>query len=40
MSTHVTVVLDASGSMDAIAADTRGGFNAMVVEHREGPDDG
>jgi Mg-chelatase subunit ChlD len=33
--THVTFVLDSSGSMSKIADDTRGGFNTFLQEQRE-----
>jgi len=33
--THVTFVLDSSGSMSKIADDTRGGFNTFLKEQRE-----
>ncbi len=33
--THVTFVLDSSGSMSKIADDTRGGFNTFLMEQRE-----
>ena len=35
MDTHITFVLDSSGSMDAIADDTRGGFNTFLRDQRE-----
>ena len=35
MNTHVTFVLDSSGSMSSIADDTRGGFNTFLAEQRE-----
>jgi len=34
METHITVVLDSSGSMQAIKADTIGGFNGFLEEQR------
>lgn len=34
MYTHVTFVLDASGSMQKIAADTVGGFNSFLADQR------
>jgi len=34
MDTHVTFVLDSSGSMEAIEADTRGGFNSFLSDQR------
>jgi Mg-chelatase subunit ChlD len=34
MKTHVTFVLDSSGSMSAIEDDTRGGFNSLLEEQR------
>jgi len=34
MDTHVTFVLDSSGSMRAIEADTRGGFNSFLDDQR------
>jgi len=34
MDTHITFVLDSSGSMDAIADDTRGGFNTFLKDQR------
>jgi uncharacterized protein YegL len=37
MSTHVTFVLDASGSMEQIAADTVGGFNSFLADQRAEP---
>lgn len=35
MDTYITFVLDSSGSMNAIADDTRGGFNAFLEEQRD-----
>jgi hypothetical protein len=35
MDTHITFVLDSSGSMEAIADDTRGGFNAFLDDQRK-----
>lgn len=35
MSTHITFVLDSSGSMARIEDDTKGGFNSFVREQRE-----
>ena len=35
MKTHVTFILDSSGSMSSIADDTRGGFNTFLQEQRE-----
>jgi von Willebrand factor type A domain. len=35
MNTHVTFVLDSSGSMSKIEDDTRGGFNIFLQEQRE-----
>jgi len=35
--THVTFVLDSSGSMSKIADDTKGGFNTFLLEQREEP---
>lgn len=35
MTTHITFVLDSSGSMNAIAADTIGGFNAFLEDQRD-----
>lgn len=35
MDTHITFVLDSSGSMEAIEADTRGGFNAFLSDQRD-----
>jgi hypothetical protein len=35
MKTHVTFVLDSSGSMSKIADDTKGGFNIFLQEQRE-----
>jgi|APHM01.1.fsa_nt_gi von Willebrand factor type A domain. len=35
MDTHVTFVLDSSGSMSKIEDDTRGGFNIFLQEQRE-----
>lgn len=37
MDTHVTFVLDSSGSMEAIRDDTIGGFNAFLTDQRNGP---
>jgi hypothetical protein len=39
MNTHITFVLDSSGSMSAIEDDTKGGFNAFLKDQRdeEGP---
>jgi len=37
MKTHVTFVLDSSGSMRKIEADTRGGFNSLLEEQRDEP---
>lgn len=37
MTTHVTFVLDASGSMQQIAADTVGGFNSFLADQRAEP---
>jgi len=34
MDTHVTFVLDSSGSMEAIEADTRGGFNSFLSDQQ------
>lgn len=34
--THITVILDRSGSMDAIRNDTIGGFNAFLNEQKSG----
>jgi Mg-chelatase subunit ChlD len=34
MDTHVTFVLDSSGSMQSIEADTRGGFNSFLTDQR------
>ncbi len=34
MDTHVTYVLDSSGSMETIEADTRGGFNSFLSDQR------
>lgn len=34
MKTHITFVLDSSGSMDQIAADTKGGYNSLLKEQR------
>ena len=36
MRTHVTFVLDSSGSMEEIVDDTRGGFNSFLNDHRDG----
>jgi len=33
--THITFVLDSSGSMSKIADDTRGGFNTFLMDQRE-----
>lgn len=35
MDTHITFVLDSSGSMDVIADDTRGGFNTFLKDQRD-----
>lgn len=35
--THITVILDRSGSMESIREDTIGGFNAFVDAQRSGP---
>lgn len=35
MGTHITFVLDSSGSMSKIADDTKGGFNVFLQEQRE-----
>lgn len=35
--THVTFVLDSSGSMSKIADDTKGGFNTFLLDQREEP---
>lgn len=35
MSTHITFVLDSSGSMSKIEDDTKGGFNSFLREQRE-----
>jgi Mg-chelatase subunit ChlD len=35
MKTHITFVLDSSGSMEKIAADTKGGYNSLLREQRE-----
>lgn len=35
MNTHVTFVLDSSGSMSSIEDDTKGGFNVFLREQRE-----
>jgi hypothetical protein len=35
MRTHITFVLDSSGSMSKIADDTRGGFNTFLREQME-----
>ena len=35
MDTHITFVLDSSGSMDAIVDDTRGGFNSFLKDQRK-----
>ena len=34
---HISVVLDRSGSMQPIADDTVGGFNAFLAEQRSKP---
>lgn len=34
---HIAIVLDRSGSMDAIRADTIGGFNAFIEEQKKVP---
>jgi len=34
MDTHITFVLDSSGSMDEIVEDTRGGFNSFLKDQR------
>ncbi|WP_231753849.1 vWA domain-containing protein [Natronomonas sp. CBA1123] len=36
MDTHVTFVLDSSGSMSKIEDDTKGGFNVFLQEQQEG----
>ena len=35
MDTYITFVLDSSGSMNTIADDTRGGFNAFLTDQRD-----
>lgn len=35
MKTHITFVLDSSGSMEKIADDTKGGYNSLLREQRE-----
>lgn len=35
MKTHITFVLDSSGSMSAIEDDTKGGFNAFLEDQRD-----
>ena len=35
MNTHITFVLDSSGSMSAIEDDTKGGFNAFLEDQRD-----
>ena len=35
MNTHITFVLDSSGSMERIEDDTRGGFNSFLKDQRE-----
>lgn len=35
--THITVILDCSGSMESIREDTIGGFNAFVRQQKAGP---
>jgi hypothetical protein len=35
MRTHITVVLDSSGSMSSIEEDTKGGFNSFVEDQRD-----
>jgi hypothetical protein len=35
--THIAVLLDRSGSMQAIKADTEGGFDAFMAEQRKSP---
>jgi uncharacterized protein YegL len=37
MKTHITFVLDSSGSMSKIEEDTRGGFNSLLEEQQEEP---
>lgn len=37
MKTHITFVLDSSGSMAAIEDDTKGGFNIFLMEQQEEP---
>ncbi|WP_254523980.1 vWA domain-containing protein [Natrinema caseinilyticum] len=37
MKTHITFVLDSSGSMSAIEDDTKGGFNAFLEDQRDEP---
>lgn len=35
--THIAIVLDRSGSMEACAADTRGGFDTFIAEQKKAP---
>lgn len=35
MKTHITFVLDSSGSMSAIEEDIKGGFNSFLDEQRQ-----
>lgn len=37
METHITFVLDSSGSMSSIEKDTKGGFNTFLADQREEP---
>jgi len=37
MKTHVTFVLDSSGSMEQVAEDTKGGFNGFLRDQRNEP---
>jgi hypothetical protein len=36
----ITIVLDRSGSMEAVADDTIGGFNRFLLDHKQAPGDG
>ena len=35
--TQITVILDRTGSMESIRADTIGGFNSFLAEHKRLP---
>ena len=36
----ITIVLDRSGSMEAVADDTIGGFNRFLLDQKQAPGDG